>query len=345
MSKVVLYRKYRPQKFGEVLGQDHIVGILKNAVKLGRVSHAYLFSGPRGTGKTSVARILAKEIGCVDVDLMEIDAASSRGIDEIRTLREGIHFVPLRGNVKVYIIDEVHMLTKEAFNALLKTLEEPPSHVVFILATTEIEKVPETIISRCQNFSFKKIPEAILRSSINEVAKSEGFQIDDESAGLIALFAEGSFRDALGLLDKILGFGNKKITGNEARKILSAPPEKLVEDFILSFVKKDLQSGMNALQEAIKENIDTGVFLKIILRDVRSMLLLKISPNMRKLIEETLGEKEFNFIDKNKEVLSQKELGSILKILLDAHDVRSRSYLPQLPLELALLKIFDLSQK
>lgn len=143
MNKLVLYRKYRPKSFDEVLGQSHIVDILKSAVRAGRVSHAYLFAGPRGTGKTSVARILAGEIGCVDIDLIEIDAASSRGIDEIRALREAVHFAPLRGPVKVYIIDEVHMLTKEAVNALLKTLEEPPKHVIFVLATTELEKVPE----------------------------------------------------------------------------------------------------------------------------------------------------------------------------------------------------------
>ncbi|TSD02465.1 MAG: DNA polymerase III subunit gamma/tau [Parcubacteria group bacterium Athens0714_24] len=166
----VLYRKYRPKNFDEVLGQDHIVGILKNAVKLGRISHAYLFSGPRGTGKTSVARILAKEAGCSEMDLIEIDAASSRGIDEIRSLREAVNFVPLQGKIKVYIIDEVHMLTKEAFNALLKTLEEPPSHVIFILATTELEKVPETIVSRCQSFSFYKIPENVLRKFIFNIA-------------------------------------------------------------------------------------------------------------------------------------------------------------------------------
>ena len=162
----VLYRKYRPQNFEEVLGQDHIVSVLKNAVKTGRVSHAYLFSGSRGTGKTSLARILAKEAGCSDVDLIEIDAASSRGIDEIRALREAVRFSPMQGQVKVYIIDEVHMLTKEAFNALLKTLEEPPAHAIFILATTELDKVPETIISRCQNFSFRKISEEVLKKAL-----------------------------------------------------------------------------------------------------------------------------------------------------------------------------------
>ena len=156
MSESVLYRKYRPQSFKEVLGQEHVVEALEGAIRLGRVAHAYLFSGSRGTGKTSVARILAKALGTSETDLYEIDAASNRGIDDIRLLRDGVSAVPFESKRKVYIIDEVHMLTKEAFNALLKTLEEPPPHVIFILATTELEKVPETIISRCQTFSFKR---------------------------------------------------------------------------------------------------------------------------------------------------------------------------------------------
>ena len=196
MSEVVLYRKYRPHNFEEVLGQDHVVAVLQNAVKLNRISHAYLFSGPRGTGKTSVARILARSVGCEGMDLLEIDAASSRGIDEIRALRDAVRLVPFKSPYKVYVVDEVHMLTKEAFNALLKTLEEPPKHAIFILATTELNKVPETIISRCQHFVFRKVPESIIRSSILEIAKKENFKLDDEAAGLIALFADGSFRES-----------------------------------------------------------------------------------------------------------------------------------------------------
>lgn len=337
----MLYRKYRPKEFDEVLAQDHIVGILKNAVRLDRVSHAYLFSGPKGTGKTSVARILAKEIGCSDVDLMEIDAASSRGIDEIRVLRDGVHFVPLQSKVKVYIIDEVHMLTKEAFNALLKTLEEPPSHVVFVLATTELEKVPETIISRCQNFSFRKIPESTLRKSVISIAKKEGLEIDDESAGLIALFSDGSFRDAQGILDKVLSLGVENITGEKIRQFLSAPSRELIENFISALAEKNSEKGIEIIQKTAEENLDSKTFLKMILRDVRSMLLLKLAPNMKKQLEEMLGEREFNFIEKHKDKVSQKELGNILRVLLEAYDTKSRSYLPQLPLELALMKIIS----
>jgi DNA polymerase-3 subunit gamma/tau len=343
MDKLALYRKYRPKSFDEVLGQDHIVGILKNAVKLGRISHAYLFSGPRGTGKTSIARILAKEAGCSDMDLIEIDAASSRGIDEIRALRESVHFTPLHGKVKVYIIDEVHMLTKEAFNALLKTLEEPPSHVIFILATTETEKVPETIISRCQNFTFYKIPENVLRKSVIEIAKNEGFDIDDEAAGLIALSSEGSFRDSQGLLDQILSLGDKnkdkKIIGKEVREFLSVPPTEMTENFITAILEKNAERGLEIIQKAVDQNLDIKMFLKLILRSLRSMLLLRLSPTMKKQMEEILGEREFKFVDNNKDISQSVELENMLGILLDIYEVRGRSYLPQLPLELAFLQI------
>ncbi len=343
MNKLALYRKYRPRKFSEVLGQDHIVTILINAVKNGRISHAYLFNGPRGTGKTSVARILAKEIGCADVDLNEIDAASSRGIDEIRALREAVNFMPLDGKVKVYIIDEVHMLTKEAFNALLKTLEEPPAHVVFILATTELEKVPETIVSRCQNFSFHKIQENILREAVISTAKKEGLIMDNEAASLIAISAEGSFRDALGLLDQIVSLGDKnkdkKITGNEAREFLSVPSREMVENFILSIIGKNAEKGMEIIQKTAEQNMDIRIFLKLILRDIRAMLLLRLAPNMKNQLKELMDEREFNFLEKHKNEPQPGDLEFSLKILLDAFEMRQHSYLPQLPLELAFVRI------
>lgn len=345
MNKLALYRKYRPQKFSEVLGQDHIVTILNNAVKNGRVSHAYLFSGPRGTGKTSVARILAVEIGCADVDLVEIDAASSRGIDEIRALREAVNFMPLDGKVKVYIIDEVHMLTKEAFNALLKTLEEPPAHVVFILATTELEKVPETIVSRCQNFSFHKIQENILREAVVSTAKKEGLIMDNEAASLIALSAEGSFRDALGLLDQVVSLGDKnkdkKITGNEAREFLSAPSREIVENFILSIIEKNAEKGMEIIQKTAEQNMDIRIFLKLILRDIRAMLILKLAPSMKNQLKELMDEREFNFLEKHKNESQPGDLEFSLKILLDTFETRQHSYLPQLPLELAFVRIIS----
>ncbi|RJQ32344.1 DNA polymerase III subunit gamma/tau [Candidatus Parcubacteria bacterium] len=337
----VLYRKYRPRGFEDVLGQDHIVSVLKNAVKSGRVAHAYLFAGTRGTGKTSLARILAKEAGCADEDLLEIDAASSRGIDEIRALREAVRFSPLRGKVKVYIIDEAHMLTKEAFNALLKTLEEPPAHAIFILATTELEKVPETILSRCQNFSFRKIPENLLKKSITDIAEKEGFKIDDEAAGIVALMAEGSFRDSQRTLDQILSLGNKEITGEMTREFLSVPARAIVENFIESVLDKDAEKGLEAIRLVAEKNINFAAFLKLLLRDIRSMILLKHAPTMKKNIQDIHGEKEFAFLEKLKGQAKPGELEKALKILLECCDSKNQSYLPQIPLELALLKILS----
>lgn len=335
---LVLYRKYRPQTFEEVLGQDHVVAILQNAVKLGRVSHAYLFSGPRGTGKTSVARILAKECGCVELDLIEIDAASSRGIDEIRVLREAVRLAPFQSPCKFYVIDEVHMLTREAFNALLKTLEEPPKHAIFILATTEAQKVPETIISRCQHFVFRKVPEKIIRDSVLDIAKKEGFKIDDEAASLIALFSDGSLRDSQGMLDQIFSLGEKHITGEKTREFLAAPAKNLVENFVSAIFEKDIQKGLKVIDEAVKQGIEIKLFLKFILRDVRMALLLQMAPNMEEELAVFFSKDEFQFLKKLTNIFTNKELGNILLALLEAYETRP-GYLPQLPLELALMKI------
>ncbi len=339
-NDVVLYRKYRPQSFEEVLGQDHVVAVLRNAVKLNRIAHAYLFSGPRGTGKTSVARILARDAGCDSIDLIEIDAASSRGIDEIRALREAVRLSPFKSPYKVYVIDEVHMLTREAFNALLKTLEEPPKHAIFILATTELGKVPDTIISRCQHFVFRKVPENIIRQSILEIAKKEGFRLDDEAAGLIALFADGSFRDAQGMLDQIFSLvGEKAITGEKVREFLAAPAKNLVENFIDAIFEKNAEKGLAVISDAVGQGIEMKLFLKFILRNIRLVLLLQMAPNMEKEMEPFFSKDEFQFLKKHKNAFSNKELGNVLYELLEAYDSRNVGYLPQLPLELALMKI------
>ncbi len=345
MSDFVLYRKYRPKTFEEVLGQDQVIGILKNAVKLNRVAHAYLFSGPRGTGKTSVARILAKDVGTDDMDLLEIDAASSRGIDEIRALREAVLLAPFKSPHKVYVIDEVHMLTKEAFNALLKTLEEPPKHVIFILATTEASKLPETIISRCQHFVFRKVPENIIRESVLAIAAKEGFKMDDEAAGLVALFSDGSFRDAQGMLDQLFSLAGKKITAKEVREFMAAPAKNLVEDFISALFEKDMAKGLAVIQKAVEQGIEIKIFLKFILRDVRFILMLQIAPDMEKDLERFVGKDELAFLKKQTKIFSNREVGNILSVLLDAYDNRYSGYLPQLPLELALMKIASGDEK
>ncbi|MBX4215812.1 DNA polymerase III subunit gamma/tau, partial [Candidatus Parcubacteria bacterium] len=281
MSELALYRKYRPSSFKDVEGQDHIVKVLEAAVKAGHPAHAYLFSGTRGTGKTSVARILAKALDTSDADLVEIDAASNRGIDDIRELREAVRVNPFESKYKVYIIDEVHMLTKEAFNALLKTLEEPPPHVIFILATTELEKLPETVVSRCQAFTFRKPSEEVLKALIMEVTKKEGYKIDVGGADLIALLGDGSFRDTLGILQKVMGFSkDKSIDRKEIEAITGAPKEELIDDFLFALFKKDLPRGMEALAAVRRENVDLKVYLKLVLHKLRLALLIKYAPEV-----------------------------------------------------------------
>ncbi len=339
MAKV-LYRKYRPQKFSEVLGQDHIINVLKEAVKAKKISHAYLFSGPRGTGKTTTARLLSSGVGCREYDLVEMDAASSRGIDEIRNLRESVNISPLKSEYKIYIIDEVHMLTKEAFNALLKTLEEPPGHVIFILATTEPEKLPDTITSRCQHFSFKKLSEDLLRKAVSNISKKEGYEVDSEAGSLIALFADGSFRDALVMLDQILSIdSDKKITGDEARKILSAPSKEYIQGFVTALVEKNSEQGMEIVQKAIEKGIAPQLFLKFILRNIRALLMIKLSPQTERDLGKILGKDEVGFLKTQVSNTTVRDLGYVLTLLLDAYDKTNRAYLPQLPIELVLAKI------
>ena len=340
MNEIALYRKYRPQNFKDVLGQENIVKVLEGSIALGNISHSYLFAGSRGTGKTSIARIFAKAIGCSDNDLYEIDAASNRGIDDIRELREAVNTLPFESPYKVYIIDEVHMLTKEAFNALLKTLEEPPKHIVFILATTEIEKLPETVVSRCQVFTFKKPSQKILKELVLNLAKKEGFKIEPSSADLIALLGEGSFRDTQGILQKILSFSkDKKISAEEVEQAAGAPRAGLVNDFIKSLDDKNLSKGLEAIKSAVSNNIDILVYLKLIIRKMRAILLLKYAPNMESEIKEEYSEEDFNFL---KELSVEKESNINSKILLEmlaAYDSVARANIPELPLELALIKI------
>ena len=340
MSQSVLYRKYRPGKFSHVLGQDHVVKVLEGAIKDGNFSHAYLFSGSRGTGKTSVARIFAQEIGCGENDLYEIDAASNRGIDDVRALRESVTTFPFDSKYKVYIIDEVHMLTKEAFNALLKTLEEPPEYVVFILATTEMEKLPETVVSRCQTFSFKKPNQEILKKMITDVAKKEGFTLEASSADLISLLSEGSFRDALGILQKVITSSkDKKVSVEEVEMVTGAPKSGLVNSVIKSISEKKLSDGLVAIKKVAEENIDIRVFLKLLLRNIRYVLLLRFAPEMEKDIKGELTDEDFKFLkDLSKDKGSNISSGT-LHTLITAYENTKYSYIQTLPLELALVEI------
>jgi DNA polymerase-3 subunit gamma/tau len=335
MSDIALYRKYRPQKFKDVIGQDQIVKVLENSIEAGNIAHAYLFAGSRGTGKTSIARILAREIGTSENDLYEIDAASNRGIDDIREIRDGVSTLPFESKYKVYIIDEVHMLTKEAFNALLKTLEEPPAHAVFILATTETDKLPETVVSRCQVFSFKKPAQKILKDVVVDVAKKEGYSLESSSAELVALLGDGSFRDTLGILQKVISSSSdKKISAEEVELVTGAPRASLINDFIAALDSKDANKGLKAIKTASEQNIDMAVFLRLSLHKIRSILLLKYSPDMKVMIEDEFSSEDVAFL---KDIAAKKESGINSKTviaLLTAQEQMRISPIPELPLEL-----------
>ena len=297
MSYISLYRKWRSQTFNEIVGQPVIVQTLKNAIETKRIAHAYLFTGPRGTGKTSAARILAKSLNCKEgptpnpcgkcetcdkiknghsVDVIEIDAASNRGIDEIRDLRERVRFAPLEGRYKVYIIDEVHMLTSEAFNALLKTLEEPPSHAIFILATTEIQKVPPTIASRCQRLDFSRIKLAEITAHLKKIAKAEGFAAEEKALDLIARSSEGGMRDAISLLDQAISFAGKEISYDSIVTLLGTADEEL----LFGFAEAIAEGNETRVLSLIKAGVEEGRSMSQVARDFvmhfRNLLHLKV---------------------------------------------------------------------
>jgi DNA polymerase-3 subunit gamma/tau len=339
-AEQALYRKYRPQEFSAVLGQEHIVKALAGSLEKGSVAHAYLFAGSRGTGKTSVARILARAIGTSRNDLFEIDAASNTGVDDVRALNESVNTLPFDSKYKVYILDEAHMLSKSAWNALLKTLEEPPAHVVFILATTEIEKVPETIVSRCQSFSFRRPTHAVLKEAILRAAKSEQCALKAESADLIALLADGSFRDAYGILQKVIvSSDTSDVSIAEVEVITGAPASALVTDFVGALDARDIETALSSVRTASKQNVDMKVFLKRVLRALRFVLLLRVSRDASSWIAHEVSAEEFAFYTKCASGKNGAINSATLLAFLDAIESAGFSYLPELPIELALVKV------
>lgn len=343
--QIALYRKYRPQNFKEVIGQEHIVSVLENEVKTGKVSHAYLFSGSRGIGKTSIARIFAKTLGVSPDDIYEIDGASNRRIEDIRAIREAVHTLPYHSKYKVYIIDEVHMLTPESFNALLKTLEEPPEHVIFILATTEPQKLPDTVISRCEHFSFRKPSHKSIGDAVSGVAKSEGVKIDKGSLSLIATLADGSFRDALSTLQKVIHSSpDNTLSENEVEKVLGAPKREFVMGVIEAIAEQNIEKGISFVKKGSDHDADMQIFLKMLLRNLRFILLLRFAKDMKEVIEAETSEEEFTKLlelSKSAKNINSKTLLSFL----DAASRQLHASIPELPIELAIIESCAISEK
>ncbi len=361
----VFYRKYRPQKFAEIVGQKNVVATLLGQLASGKISHGYLFCGPKGTGKTSTARIFAKAVNCLTygkdrtkrqklgfgepcnkcvsclavvdgshLDLIEIDAASNRNIDDVRDLREKIKLSPVSTRFKVYIIDEVHMLTKEAFNALLKTLEEPPSHAIFILCTTEVTKLPQTIISRVQRFNFKRATQEELVKTIEKIAKSEGIKIEEEATAQVAKAADGSFRDAVSIIDQLSTKG-RIITQKEVRALILPYGFNHTFDFVESLVERDIKRAIAMIEELAQNGLDISPFTKEVVLFLEKLLFIKIG------IEETqseFGQEQLSKMRTLTSRISANQIQNLMKLYLIAEGEIKLYPLPQIPLILASCK-------
>jgi len=325
------------------VGQEQVTRPLEEAVKSKKIGHAYLFAGSRGLGKTSVARIFASAIGCNERDLNEIDAASNNTVEDIRALTEGVYTLPFESPYKVYLLDEVHMLSKSAWNAFLKTLEEPPSHAVFILATTELEKVPETVQSRCQVFEFKKPTRAVLAKMTTAVAKKEGYTLAPDAADLIAMLAEGSYRDALSVLQKVLGSGEKSLTRDIVEAVTGAPRREQVHALVNALALGERGQALAAIEQASKADVDMKLYLQLVLEALRSTLLIRYAPELRTSLADELGQDEFSALEKfaihEGHTMSLITHTTMLAFLNAADRIRYAP-IPALPLELAVLELY-----
>lgn len=360
----VLYRKYRPQSFKEIIGQDHVIKTLKNSISSNNFSHAYLFCGPRGSGKTTIARLFAKAINCTKLDefepcnkcdscteitagkaldLIEIDAASHTGVDEIRELIEGIKFSPVKSKYKIFIIDECHQLSKSAVNALLKTLEEPPAHAIFILATTEAHKMIPTIVSRCQRFDFKKlqIPEIIKK--LDFIAKKEGVKFDESALSLIALNSRGSFRDAESLLDEVISFSGKtgEIKAENIEELLGVVDVQEVSTFLDFVLDKKSKDAILFVNQILEKGTDLNEFAKSLVLYLRELILLKIDKCFVNSQNSGLSESEIGKLSEQSEKITGKDAQIILEKFIEAENKMKYSSIVQLPLELAIIDICE----
>ncbi|MEK7630149.1 MAG: DNA polymerase III subunit gamma/tau [Patescibacteria group bacterium] len=362
---LAIYRKYRPSTFEDLLGQEIVVQILKEAARQEKIAHAYLFAGPRGTGKTTTARLIAKIANCetrakdekfratgepcnkcqkceeIDagrsLDVIEIDAASNRGIDEIRDLKENVKTAPIGSKHKVFIIDEAHQLTKDAFNALLKTLEEPPSYVIIILATTEAEKLPATITSRTQQFYFKHIPLHQITGKIRKIATEEKIDLTEEAADLISSSAEGSFRDAESVLDQLISFGHQKITIDEVEKMLGKVGFDKLSALAGSLIDGNAKNALEIVSQIEDGGYNLAQLTKDLIRYLRRVAVLKFNPGMKNLFERELMADHLNKIIAHGQIFKDGDL-NLIKRLIAAYSQMRYSQFPIIPLEVAIIE-------
>ena len=360
MEFQVSARKYRPSTFEEVLGQTHVVQTLTNAIARQRVAHAYVFSGMRGVGKTTVARILAKSLNCEkgptsepcgtcpscveitrgnSVDVIEIDGASNTGVDDVRELRENVKFAPFHGSYRVYIIDEVHMLSNSAFNALLKILEEPPSHAVFIFATTEVHKIPATILSRCQHFTFRRISRLEIISQLRHVASKTGVTVEDRSLSILARASEGSMRDALSLLDQAVSFGGTTLQHGDLEALIGSVPDELVRQMIDAILTNQASAAMTLVGEVIDQGFDVRVYCREVLEWIRNLLVACVVPSQQQVLTLLeLGEEEGQHIIDQAKPLSEPYLQAIFSIISRTEDSLRGSSHPRFLIEAAVVR-------
>jgi DNA polymerase-3 subunit gamma/tau len=357
-SYLVLARKKRPQVFEEVVGQRHITQTLQNAISQKRVAHAFLFTGARGVGKTSTARILAKALNCekgpqinpcdqcttcqeikhgTSMDVIEIDGASNRGIDEIRELRENVRYTPAKSRYKIYIIDEVHMLTKEAFNALLKTLEEPPPRIIFIFATTEPHKIPATILSRCQRYDFKRISLREVVASLKRIVVEEEIQISQRGLLSIAQESEGSLRDAQSLLDQVIAYAGKNIRDEDIAEVLGLIDRKILNDTIEAIASKNVEQCMEIIETVYHFGYDLQHFCRELLQYLRNLILIKVSKHPEGLME--LPEEELERFKKQAEKFQFDQLNHLFSLLLKGEQEVAQSTFPRIMLEMTLIRM------
>lgn len=357
MAYQVLYRKYRPKSFDDVYGQDHVTQTLRNELRLNRVHHAYLFTGSRGTGKTTCAKILSKAVNCLDIrdgdpcgecancrgidsgeilDVVEMDAASNRGIDDIRAIIDEVAFAPARAKYRVYIIDEVHMLSRDAWNALLKTLEEPPAHVVFILATTEVNKIPETILSRCQRFDFHRISPADISERLHEIAAKESVSLTDEAALLIAVIADGAMRDAISLLDRCIGISTN-VDADVVRSAAGLAAQGHLFEIVNCTINKNVTRALEIVDSLYKDSKDMGSLCEELQSHFRSLMLIKTVSKPRELV--VMSDREFEAAVAEADYLSLPDILFAMDVLGRARAAMRESVSPRTELEMALVKL------